>query len=129
MAYSGARSSRGWPPPPSTPEAGPPAEAVAVARAHAEGERQRVEAAIEEAERVRTELVNVRAAEQVAHTLALHLRADRFEKWLLDEALDELTDGATAMLQELSGGAYSLVLDDRSRDFRARDHRNADQIP
>src|SRR6185436_14472003 len=43
-------------------------------------------------------------------------------------ALDELTDGATAMLQELSGGAYSLVLDDNSRDFAVIDHRNADEV-
>ena len=106
----------------------PPGEAVAVARAEAEAGRQRIVAAIEEAERVRTELAWVRATEHVAHTLAVHLRADRFEKWLLDEALDELTDGATGTLRELSGGAYSLVLDDKSRDFAVVDHRNADEV-
>src|SRR5207249_2048912 len=65
------------------PAGRPASEAVAVARAQADAERQRVEAAIEEAQRVRTELSTVRAAGHVAHTLAVHLRADRFEKWLL----------------------------------------------
>jgi exonuclease SbcC len=105
-----------------------PAEAVAAAHGRAEAEHQRIVEAIEEAEGVETELARLRQVEQVAHSLAVHLRADRFEKWLLDEALDELTDGATTMLHELSNGAYSLVLDDRTRDFAVVDHRNADEV-
>ena len=48
---------------------------------------------------------------QLEELLALHLRSDHFEKWLLDEALGDLTAGATGLLRELSGGAYSLTLD------------------
>ena len=62
----------------------------------------------------------------VAGTLATHLKADRFEKWLLDEAAAELLAGASTVLYELSAGAYSLELDAR-RDFAVVDHRNADE--
>jgi exonuclease SbcC len=79
--------------------------------------------AAEEARRKR-EAADHEAA--VAGTLATHLKADRFEKWLLDEAAAELLAGASTVLYELSAGAYSLELDAR-RDFAVVDHRNADE--
>ncbi|MDQ1396547.1 MAG: repair protein SbcC/Rad50 [Acidimicrobiaceae bacterium] len=106
----------------------PPGEAVAAAHAEAEANRRRVAEAIEEAARIRGELERLRGEEQVARSLALHLRSDHFEKWLLDEALADLTAGATGLLRELSGGAYSLGLDAKSRDFAVIDHRNADEV-
>ncbi len=60
--------------------------------------------------------------------VAHHLPADRFERWLLEEALRELVAGATVLLRELSGGAYSLTLDERSRAFGVVDHVNADTV-
>jgi exonuclease SbcC len=62
----------------------------------------------------------------VAQELARHLSARGFEKWVLDEALSLLVAGATEILLELSAGAYSLGLDERS-NFEVVDHRNADE--
>ena len=101
-------------------------ETVAAARATAQSEAVRLAAAVEQAGTLRAELATVAEVAVVARTLALHLKADRFEKWLLDEALQELVDGATGTLYGLSGGAYSLCLDDR-REFAVIDHRNADE--
>ena len=39
-----------------------------------------------------------------------------------------LVAGATDVLHELSGGQYSLALDDRSGSFAVVDHRNADEV-
>jgi DNA repair protein SbcC/Rad50 len=82
---------------------------------------------MDEAAKVREQRAAALADEQVARVLALHLRSDHFEKWLLDEALAELTASATSLLRELSAGAYSLILDPKSRDFAVVDHRNADE--
>src|SRR5204862_7937464 len=105
-----------------------PAEAVAAAEAEAEAAERRVSEAIEERRRVEAEVAAQREQERVAKLLALHLRSDHFEKWLLDEALSDLTAGATGLLRELSGGAYSLTLDSKTRDFAVVDHRNADEL-
>jgi exonuclease SbcC len=60
---------------------------------------------------------------QVARALAQHLRANNFERWLLEEALDALVDGASRILRELSGGQYDLVHD--KGDFAVVDHHDA----
>jgi DNA repair protein SbcC/Rad50 len=54
------------------------------------------------------------------------MRADGFESWLMSSALEGLVDEASVQLRELSGGQFSLVLDDRS--FAVRDHANADEV-
>ena len=64
----------------------------------------------------------------MAEELGRHLRADRFEKWILDEALQRLVAGATEILRELSGGAYSLCLDEAGANFAVVDHANADAV-
>src|SRR5690606_34390764 len=65
---------------------------------------------------------------QVADALAGHLAANRFEKWLLDEALHQLVAGASTTLADLSGGAYTLTVDTRSGGFGVVDHTNAAQV-
>src|SRR5207244_3846711 len=60
---------------------------------------------------------------QVARTLAVHLRANNFERWLLEEALDSLVDGASRILRELSAGQYDLGHD--RGDFFVVDHHDA----
>ena len=47
---------------------------------------------------------------------------------MLDEALDLLVAGATGILRELSGGQYSLALDEKTSNFMVIDHRNADEL-
>lgn len=81
----------------------------------------------EEAERLEREVQAVRRDHRVATALGQHLRSSNFEKWLLNRALRLLVRGATSTLHELSGGAYSLTLDDAG-GFAVVDHRNADEV-
>lgn len=62
----------------------------------------------------------------VAKKLGDLLRSDGFEGWLMQSALEQLAERATARLFEMSGSQYSLVLEDRS--FSVRDHSNADEL-
>jgi exonuclease SbcC len=75
------------------------------------------------------ELRNRRAdherAARVARALANHLAANRFERWLLAEALDLLVSGASAILRELTGGQYELA--HASGEFFVVDHHDAEQ--
>jgi exonuclease SbcC len=59
----------------------------------------------------------------VAAALAQHLKANNFEAWLLEEALDALVLGASGILLELSAGQYDLI--HRSREFYVVDHHDA----
>ncbi|MDY7089105.1 MAG: SMC family ATPase [Actinomycetota bacterium] len=60
---------------------------------------------------------------RVAKSLAGHLRANNFERWLLEEALDMLVDGASRILRELTGGQYDLMHD--KGEFYVVDHHDA----
>jgi exonuclease SbcC len=62
----------------------------------------------------------------VAKELAKHLKANNFEKWLLEESLRALAIGASSHLQDLAGGQYSLSLSS-SLDFEIVDHHAADE--
>ncbi len=104
----------------------PVAEVAAAALARASAEAETIAAQVAAADEARRRLDEADEAAGVAGALAAHLKADRFEKWLLDEAVGELLGGATAVLHELSAGAYSLELDAK-RDFAVVDHRNADE--
>jgi DNA repair protein SbcC/Rad50 len=61
--------------------------------------------------------------QRVAKSLAGHLRANNFERWLLEEALDLLVDGASRILRELTGGQYDLIHD--KGEFFVIDHHDA----
>jgi exonuclease SbcC len=60
---------------------------------------------------------------RVAKSLAGHLRANNFERWLLEEALDLLVDGASRILRELTSGQYDLIHD--KGEFSVIDHHDA----
>jgi exonuclease SbcC len=62
----------------------------------------------------------------IAHSLAGHLRADGFERWLMAGAVTDLVAGANELLAQLSGGGFSLYADDDG-GFAIVDHRNADE--
>ncbi|HEX9994556.1 MAG TPA: SbcC/MukB-like Walker B domain-containing protein, partial [Acidimicrobiales bacterium] len=100
---------------------------VAAAVARATDELTRIEASLEQAAAHRAEQAAAEADARVAAALANHLSARGFEKWVLDEAVGVLTDGATEFLRSLSSGAYSLAVDDRA-GFCVVDHRNADEV-
>ncbi|MEJ3743648.1 SMC family ATPase [Actinomycetes bacterium KLBMP 9797] len=97
--------------------------AAAVAVERAEGEHRRLAERREEAERLREQRAEHEREAQVAKTLAGHLRANNFERWLLEEALDALVDGASRILRELSAGQYELVHE--KGDFSVVDHHDA----
>ncbi len=59
----------------------------------------------------------------IAASLGTHLKANNFEAWLLEEAMEVLIDGANRLLDELSGGSYSLKV--KKSQFEVVDHRNA----
>jgi exonuclease SbcC len=107
--------------PPADPSAYRTAAAVALERA--EAEQRRLVERREQAERLREQRAEHERAGQVARTLAGHLRANNFERWLLAEALDLLVDGASRILRELSGGQYDLVHD--KGEFFVVDHYDA----
>ena len=105
-----------------------PGEAVAAARARAESDVARIDEQIAEAERLRADRAAATEQQQVAELLATHLAANRFEKWLLDEALQQLVATASTLLLDLSAGAYALTVDSRSGGFGVVDHTHASQV-
>ena len=52
------------------------------------------------------------------------LRSNRFQQWMIEEALVGLVDFANAELAKLAGGTYSLAVE--SGEFEVIDHRNAE---
>ena len=92
----------------------------------ARNELQRIDDALEQSRKVAEELRAAREEYEVADLLGSRVRSDRFEKWLLVEALGILVEAASANLEALSSGQYSLRSggDD---EFVVVDHRNADE--
>lgn len=102
-------------------------DAVVDARSQARATLALIDAALGEAVERAAEHAAATEAADVAGALARHLSATGFEKWVLDEALHLLVAGATQILLQLSGGQYSLTLDERTSNFMVVDHRNADE--
>ena len=105
---------------------GDPRDACADALATARETARRLRRDLETVEALRTELKTTDREGRVAKDLARHLDARNFERWLMTRALRRLVTGATHVLHELSGGTFSLTLDDRN-EFLVIDHRNADE--
>lgn len=82
---------------------------------------------LRQAEELRAGVIVLAADKRVADALGRHLKADGFQTWLQQEAQQQLVGGASKILEELSGDAYSLALDDKATGFDVVDHRNADQ--
>ncbi|MQA26448.1 MAG: AAA family ATPase [Micromonosporaceae bacterium] len=98
--------------------------AAAVAAERADGEVRRITERREQAATLRDQREAHQRQARVAKALAGHLKANMFERWLLEEALDLLVDGASAILRQLSGGQYELVHD--KGEFAVVDHHDAD---
>jgi exonuclease SbcC len=102
-------------------------DAVVEALVRSESELTKIDEAMAEAGRVRADATELGTRAAVANELGRHLSAGGFERWLLDEALLVLVQGATEILRDLTHGQYSLALDSRTRNFTVVDHHNADQ--
>ncbi len=102
---------------------------VALARAEEQAKQtlKQQESAVETASELRKEIETAAGTAAVAESLARHLRADGFERWMMVGAIADLVAGANSILDELSRSSYSLHSDEDG-SFDIVDHRNADEI-
>jgi exonuclease SbcC len=96
---------------------------AAVTAERAEAAWQRLVDRREQAREFTAQRAGLVRGQRVAKSLAGHLRANNFERWLLEEALDLLVDGASRILRELTGGQYDLIHD--KGEFFVVDHHDA----
>jgi exonuclease SbcC len=97
--------------------------AAVVAAERAAAAWQRASDRRDQAEELTAQRAGLVRDHRVAKSLAGHLRANNFERWLLEEALDLLVDGASRILRELTSGQYDLVHD--KGEFFVIDHHDA----
>jgi exonuclease SbcC len=97
--------------------------AAAVAAERSEAALRRLTDRREQARELSEQRMTLQRESRVARALAGHLRANNFERWLLEEALDLLVAGASRILRELTGGQYDLVHD--KGEFYVVDHHDA----
>jgi exonuclease SbcC len=109
------------------PEGAEPSGAARQALGQATADHGRLGEQLAVAQKLRGELEVVETRRDVARGLATHLDARHFEKWVLDEALTALAEGATEVLSVLSGGQYALRVDPKG-GFLVVDHRNAGEL-
>lgn len=105
----------------------PVRDAVLQERARAERDLQRLDERLTERISVERDHEAVTKSTATARLLRTHLRADRFEKWYLQEAMSRLVSGATARMQELTNQQYSLAVNQSGNDFVVIDHVNANE--
>jgi exonuclease SbcC len=96
---------------------------AAVAAERSEAALARLADRRERARDLSEQRMRLQGESRVARALAGHLRANNFERWLLEEALDLLVAGASRILRELTGGQYDLVHD--KGEFSVIDHHDA----
>ncbi|BCY14281.1 AAA family ATPase [Actinoplanes sp. L3-i22] len=97
--------------------------AAAVTAERAEAAWKRLAERLEQAREQQEQRLVLQLEGRVAKSLSGHLRANNFERWLLEEALDMLVDGASRILRELTGGQYELMHD--KGEFYVIDHHDA----
>lgn len=90
-----------------------PRDRAVQARADTAAQAQRLQQVLDMIEGLRGEETDARQQAAVGGELARLLRADQFQKWLLDEATRALVAGASVQLFVLSSGRYELGLDGR----------------
>lgn len=100
--------------------------AVVEAATKAEARVAQIEAAIKESKDLARRAKELEARRDLASALATHLKANGFERWLLNEALHKLVAGATEILRDMSDGRYSLKVDEKGHFFVV-DHHDADE--
>ncbi|MDE0606085.1 MAG: SMC family ATPase [Acidimicrobiaceae bacterium] len=99
---------------------------MATAAERAKGDHQRASDQRLKMADLETRVEGLRTEERVASELGRLLRTDRFEKWLLEDAIGDLMTRAGERLLQLSNGQYSFDAD--GAEFDICDHHNADQI-
>ncbi|MEV6342249.1 SMC family ATPase [Actinoplanes sp. NPDC051851] len=124
-AVAGLFTDAGVQPPAAAPEDAEATliRAAAVTAERAEAAWKRLDERREQAREQQEQRLTLQREGRVAKSLAGHLRANNFERWLLEEALDLLVDGASGILRELTGGQYELIHD--KGEFFVVDHHDA----
>ncbi len=102
---------------------GAPHTDLALATERREAEVRELEKALADAVVLERQLEAEQSKARVAAALGHHLRANNFERWVLEEAMEILVQGANQLLEDLSAGSYSLKVKDSQ--FEVVDHRNA----
>jgi exonuclease SbcC len=102
-------------------------DSVVAALTRAEQEVARIEEALAKHAQWKEAHAAAKQEAAVAGSLAKHLGANAFERWLLEEAFGRLVADGSRSLRELSSGAYSFAADERL-NFDIVDHRNADEV-
>ena len=97
---------------------------VAVAHTQAAADLARLEDARNRVESLQGKIAVAREQALVAGELRSLLRSDKFQQWLATAALDNLVDGASTGLSELSDGQFTLTHD--KGEFFVIDHFDAD---
>jgi exonuclease SbcC len=100
------------------------ASAVAAALERARAATKRIAERRAEAVGLRSKQQAAHEEQQVAGLLGDLLRANNFQRWLVNAAVDDLVAEASATLSALSSGQFDLVYDDG--DFYVIDHADAD---
>lgn len=103
-----------------------PQQQVDAALSAARDALKEVQRKLEERRRLNTQKKAAAEREEVAGALENHLRANRFERWLLTAAFRSLAVDASKVLRELSNEQYSFEHNDRF-EFDIVDHANADE--
>jgi DNA repair protein SbcC/Rad50 len=101
-----------------------PRVAVVAAIAATETTLARMRSDLEKRQELEARRVTVEAQRIRYDETAKLLRSNKFQQWLIEEALVGLVEFANAELAKLAGGAYSLAVD--AGDFEVIDHRNAE---
>jgi DNA repair protein SbcC/Rad50 len=109
------------------PEGTAPRDAVVSAHATAQGDASRLRADAERAEQVAGDLADAQHKHEVAKTVAKLLDSRNFAAWVGNRVLLSLTEAASGILNDLSGGVYSLTVNDKGA-FEVIDHINADEV-
>ena len=109
--------------PPDAVEAGA-ASAVTAALERARAATTRIAERRAEAAGLRDRQRAAHDQQQVAKLLGDLLRADAFQRWLVNAAVDDLVAEASATLSALSSGQFDMVYDDG--DFYVIDHADAE---
>jgi exonuclease SbcC len=81
--------------------------------------------AVDRAKELRTDLDQQRAAHSLYHSLALDLRSDRFQQFLLQQTFQELVSGASVRLWDLT---KRYRFEWQNEAFYVVDHDNARQL-
>ncbi len=94
-------------------------------KARRQEQHKQLEQQIEEARRLREEIVALEKRRSVAYELGRSLQANRFISFIQEEAVRRLAADGTGHLNTLSAGRYSFSVEQDS--FEVLDHWNADE--